>query len=330
MTKNPYYSGPQTDHFDGLRFFLPGTRTDRSRTDLLKWRFEARKRPPWPRWRPGAQTKPDARLDDEALRVTMVGHASMLIQTQGLNVLVDPVWSERASPVRWAGPRRVNAPGVALDDLPPLDLVLVSHNHYDHMDEATLSALLRAHPCRVLTPLGNDAIMRRFRTPVRAEAYDWGAVVPVSPALTVHVEPAQHWSARWLGDARMALWASFVLETPAGRIHLVGDTGYGDGAIFRRLREKHGPMRLALIPIGAYEPRWFMRPQHVDPDESVAVFRDVEAAYALACHWGTFRLTDEGIDDPPARLAAALEREGVPPGRFVVKRPGEWFDVPLT
>jgi L-ascorbate metabolism protein UlaG (beta-lactamase superfamily) len=330
VADNPYYSGPVSDHFDGERFFINRARTDRTRGAMLRWQIEARRtRPEWPKaWPSPFRDRPPARIEGAALRVVPVGHATMLIQTQGLNILVDPVWSERASPLRWIGPRRVNAPGIAFDDLPPLDLILVSHNHYDHMDAATLMRLARERPCRILTPLGNDAILRKFSTPVKAEAYDWGDVVDVAPGVRVHFEPSQHWSARGLSDRRMALWAAFVIETPAGKIYHIGDTGYGDGAIFRALHRKHGPMRLAILPIGAYEPRWFMKDQHVDPEEAVRIFGDVEAAWGLAHHWGTFRLTDEAIDEPPKQLAVALERAGLAPDRFVTRRPGEVFDVP--
>ena len=328
MAKNPYYSGPVTDHFDGTRFYVGGVSTDRGLGALLRWQKGARNRLPWPEAWPSTVDTPPARVEGAALRVSYVGHATMLIQTQGLNILVDPVWSERASPVSFAGPRRVVAPGIALDDLPPLDVVLVSHSHYDHMDSATLMRLIRKRPVRVLTPLGNDTILRGFRTPVPSEAFDWGARVEVAPGVAVHFEPAQHWAARGVGDRRMSLWASFVIETPAGKILHIADTGYGDGAIFRQMRAKHGPMRLAILPIGAYAPRWFMRAQHVDPEESVQIFRDVGAAYGLAHHWGTFRLTDEAIDEPPKRLADALAQTGIAPGRFVTRRPGEVFDVP--
>ena len=330
--KNPYYAGPVTDHFDGTRFFVPGigNRTDKSRGAFLRWQFGKRDKPAWPKSWPSTQTKPDARVNGDGLRVTYVGHATMLIQTQGLNMLVDPVWSDRASPVQWAGPRRVNAPGIALDDLPPLDLILLSHNHYDHMDAATLTILAQKNPCRIVTPLGNNAILRNFRAPLKADAFDWGDSVDIASNVAVHFEPAQHWSARGLNDRRMALWASFVIATPGGKIMHIGDTGYGDGEIFRSIHRKHGPMRLAILPIGAYEPRWFMRDQHVDPDESVRIFQDVDADYALAHHWGTFRLTDEAIDEPPKRLAIALERADIAPGRFVARRPGEMFDVPLA
>ena len=328
MPRNPYYSGPPSDHFDGVRFFLPGGRsTDKSRRDLLRWRFQSRELPAWPSAYPGLpQDKPPPRVHGAALRVAFVGHATFLIQTQGVNLLVDPVWSERASPLRFAGPKRVNPPGIDFDDLPPLDAILLTHNHYDHMDMATLKRLAHQRPCPIVTPLGNDTILARGIAKVDARAYDWGDVARIGP-LAVHLVPAQHWSARGLFDRRMALWCGFVIETAVGKIYVAGDTGYGDGRLFRDIFLKHGAMRLALLPIGAYEPRWFMREQHVDPEESVRMFEDVDAGQALGCHWGTFRLTDEAIDEPPKRLAVALERAGIAPERFRAARPGEVLEI---
>ena len=327
MAKNPYYSGPPSDHFDGTRFFIPKGAPDKTRGDL--WRLMRTPRAPWPK---GVANPPPApvlaRVEGSGLRVTSIGHATLLVQTRGLNLLIDPVWSERASPFALVGPRRASAPGVALADLPRLDAILVTHNHYDHLDLATLSRLRRDNPCRIIAPLGNDAIIRRHDRALAVEAYDWGERVALSSDVVATPVPAFHWSARWLNDRRMALWAGFVLETPDGPVYHIGDTAYPDAAIFRDIPARFGRPRLALIPIGAYEPRWFMRDNHVEPAESVAVFEDCQAHQALAHHWGTFQLTTEPIDDPPRRLAAALAGRGIAPDRFRVQRPGEAFDVP--
>lgn len=325
--KNPYYSGPLSEHFDGLRFIPPGGARDKTRADLLKWQWGARTRPAWPKNFPAPERDtPPARVNGADIRVSYIGHASMLIQTHGINLLVDPVWAERASPFRFAGPRRVNAPGMRFDDLPPLDAILVSHNHYDHMDAATLKLLAIARPCPVLTPLGNDTILRAIDARIDARAFDWGARADIGP-LRIHFEPALHWSARGLNDRRMALWCAFLIETPSANIYHVADTAFGDGAIFHALREKHTRVDLAILPIGAYAPRWFMRAQHVDPDESLAIFQIVGAECALAHHWGTFRLTDEPILEPVEKLAAALARENIAPERFATKRPGQKLTV---
>lgn len=317
--ENPYYQGPESTHFDGLRFHLGPLTRDKSRGDLLAWRFGG-ERAAWPASFPSPhQDHPPQRVEGDAIRVSYVGHASVLIQTHGVNLLIDPVWSERASPFTFAGPRRVNDPGVALEHLPPLDAVLVSHNHYDHLDLATLA---RLGARRILTPLGNDVIIRDTVGPNVAEAHDWGARVPVGPGVFVHFEPAYHWSARGVLDRRMALWCAFVIETPSGAIYHIADTGFGDGAIFHRMREKHGGFKLAILPIGAYAPRWFMRDQHVDPEEAVRIMEICGARRAMAHHWGTFQLTDEPIDEPPQKLAEALARENIAPERFTALRPG--------
>ena len=329
MTTNRYYSGPASDHFDGTRFFVPGVaEPPRGLLDVLRWRLAGGRIA----WAPDVdRVMPDVpppRVAGPALRVAYIGHASTLVQTAGLNLLIDPVFADRASPFRSVGPRRANPPGLALDRLPRLDAILVTHSHYDHMDLATLSQLARTNPCRVVTPLGNDTIMRRHDPAIRAEAYDWGETIALSVDVAATLTPANHWSARGVGDRCMALWASFLIAAPGGAIYAIGDTGYDTGAIFRAVRLASPAIRLALLPIGAYEPRWFMRGQHVDPDESVQIFRDCGAAYALAHHWGTFQLTDEDRTAPPTRLAAARDRAGVAADRFVVKRPGEVFDVP--
>ncbi|MDB5545564.1 MAG: beta-lactamase domain protein [Hyphomicrobiales bacterium] len=326
--RNPYYAGPVSDHFDGVRFFVPGRDVqDKGLTELLKWRW-GEKSAQWPAQVPAAaQDRPPARVDGGGTRVSYVGHASLLIQTHGVNLLVDPVWSERASPVSFAGPKRVNPPGMALDDLPPLDAVLVSHNHYDHLDTAALSWLARNRPAPVLTPLGNDVIMKSADAAIDARAYDWGARVEVGPGVAVHFEPANHWSARGVFDRRMALWCAFVVETPSGPIYHIADTAFHDGSLFRNVRAKHGAFRLAILPIGAYEPRWFMSEQHINPEEAVGIFEIVGARQAMAHHWGTFQLTDEDIHDPPRALKAALQKGGHAEEKFRVFRPGEVFDL---
>ena len=327
-TRNPYYQGPVSDHFNGTRFFAPGHgASDKGLLELLKWQW-TEKPAQWPPHVPAAaQDRPPARVEGADVRISYVGHASVLIQTHGVNLLIDPVWSERASPVSFAGPKRVNPPGVSLADLPPLDAVLVSHNHYDHLDMTTLSWLARNRPAPVLTPLGNDAIMKGADPAIDARAYDWGARVEVARGVFVHFEPAYHWSARGVFDKRMALWCAFVIETPSGPIYHVADTAFAEGTIFRDMRAKHDAFKLAILPIGAYEPRWFMREQHIDPEEAVGIFEIVGARHAMAHHWGTFQLTNEDIHDPPRALSAALEKNAVRPDRFRVFRPGEVFDV---
>ena len=308
MPRNRYYHGPASDHFDGTRFFNPGGETPRGFRDLIRWQREGA-RAPWPKAVAVTPAQPIARVED--LSVTMVGHATLLIQTAGMNLLTDPVWSDRASPSRLAGPKRATAPGIRFEDLPRIDAILLSHNHYDHLDLATLRRLGAQDPL-VVTPLGNEAILRR--TGLRIITADWGDTVELGP-LQVHLEPCHHWSARGIRDRSMALWAAFVVCGPAGKILHIGDTGFDAGRPYRDLPARHGPLRLAILPIGAYEPRWFMAPQHQDPDEALRGFGLSGAAWGIGHHWGTFQLTDEARDAPldaatePGEIGALLPRE---------------------
>jgi len=326
-----YYNGPISDHFDGERFFLPYGMKPRSRRDLFRWYVDRHWRgtkAKWPAWAPSPYAdRPPARVEGAALRISYVGHASFLVQTAGLNLLLDPVWSERASPFGFIGPKRVNDPGIAFADLPPIDAVLVSHGHYDHLDVATLSRLAAVHRPRVITPLGNDVIMRNRDPAIAVEAYDWGDRLEIGAGVSVTLILMQHWSARNLSDRNMSLWASFAIEAPGGPIYFVADSGYGDARHFRAARERHGPLRLAILPIGAYEPRWFMRDQHMNPAESVQAFIDCGAELALGHHYGTFQLTDEAIEAPLNALAEALRAAGIPAKRFRTLRPGQVWEL---
>ena len=231
---------------------------------------------------------------------------------QGLNILTDPIWSERASPFSFVGPRRVRAPGVRFEDLPKIDLVLVSHNHYDHMDLPTLRRLWERDRPLIVTSLGNDTILRgrRRRGGRRATG---AAASRVRPGVEVIVERNHHWGSRWGTDRNRALWSAFTVRTPAGNIFFAGDTGWGGGA-WAREAARHGPFRLAIIPIGAYEPRDVMQNSHVDPEEAMRIFEVLNPARALGVHWGTFQLTFEAIDDPPRALAALARRARPRPG----------------
>lgn len=326
-----YYRGPVSDHFDGVRFFDPQGAPTRSRRDLLRWFVDRRWRATkakWPVWAPSPYVnRPPARLEGAAWRISYVGHASFLIQTAGLNILLDPVWSKRASPSRFVGPKRVNEPGIPFADLPPIDVVLVSHGHYDHLDTRTLSRIAAAHRARVITPLGNETIMRTYDPAIAAEAYDWDDRIDIGGGIAVTLVAARHWSARNLSDRNMALWTSFVIETPGGSIYFVADSGYGDGHYFRSARERYGPLKLAILPIGAYEPRWFMGDHHMNPAEAVQALIDCGAEIALAHHHGTFQLTDESIDAPFLALTEALNMAGISPERFAALRPGQVWQL---
>lgn len=328
-----YYRGPVSDHFDGQRFFNPGhddtvaPPTGNSRGGFL-WRYITNrdKRPEWPKQVPVTPGKPPARVEGEAMTVTWVGHASVLVQTQGLNILTDPVWSENAGPFG-LGPKRVTEPGVRFDDLPRIDLVLVSHNHYDHMDLATLKRLWERDKPLIVTSLGNDAVIGEAGVP--AEALDWGGRVTVKPGVDVVVTRSHHWSSRWFTDRNRALWSGFAVTMPGGNLFYSGDTGAGDLRWVDEARAL-GPIRLALLPIGAFRfvPGQMAIGSHIGPVDAVEIFERLGAARAIPVHWGTFRLSYEAYDTPPRLLDATMKCAGLDPQRFAPVTIGAPVSVP--
>ena len=324
---NQYYNGPVSDHFDGTAFFNPNGTPPGGFTDFLRWQFNGQKQK-WPDEFPSpfATAKPAARVADGGITVTYVGHASFLFQTGGKNILVDPVWSDRTSPVSFAGPKRVNAPGITFEDLPPIDLVIITHNHYDHLDMATLARLVAVHDPLIIAPLGNDFIIKSAIAAARLHPMDWGDNLAID-TIKIHCEPCHHWSARGSSDRSHALWAAFVIEGPAGRIYHIGDTGFHSGTFYRDAKTKFGAFKIACLPIGAYEPRWFMQGQHQNPDEAVRGFELLGAEFALGHHWGTVQLTDEAVEAPQIALSAALSKVGIANERFLALRAGQTISV---
>lgn len=323
---NSYYHGPVTDHFDGEKFFNPWDPMQGRFIEFLKWRLSS-DRAPWPDSVPVTPVRPPQRVEGDDLRVTCVGHATLLLQTGGLNILTDPIWSDRASPFSFAGPSRVAQPGVRFEDLPPIDLVLVSHNHYDHLDLPTLKRLHETFKPLVVTPLGNDAIIRDAVPDMRLQALDWRQGVDIAPGVRVSVEPMQHWSARSLFDRMEALWGAFVIDAPGGPVYFLADAGYAKD-LSEEVLAKYGRPRLSIIPVGAYEPRWFMAYNHMNPDEAVQTFLDLGGRHAVGTQYEVFAMADEGYDDPRRDHGAALKRHGVDPSRFLLPKVGGWFMLP--
>jgi L-ascorbate metabolism protein UlaG (beta-lactamase superfamily) len=321
-----YYSGPVSDHYDGHRFFNPGTR-EPARLDPRRLfnRWLAAERPVWPESVPVQPSVPPRTVAGEEMRVTWIGHSTVLVQVAGLNILTDPIWSERASPFSFMGPKRVRAPGVRFEDLPHIDVILVSHNHYDHLDLPTLKRLWDRDRPLIVTSLGNDAILRGDG--IDSVARDWGGRVPLRGGGEVVVLRNHHWGSRWGSDRNRALWSAFAVRTPHGNLFFGGDTGWGDGAWVAEAA-RAGPYRLAIIPIGAYLPRDMMANSHVGPEEALRIFRTLNPVMALAVHWGTFQLAFETIDGPPNALRGLERGQGLPPGRFIATEVGRPFSVP--
>ena len=304
-----------TDHFDGRRFFNP-TGANGQPFRMVP-RLLLTPQTPWPAEVPVEPRRPPAPGPGQVV-VTFIGHATFLLQSVAGNVLIDPVYYRRAGPLPFVGPRRVRAPGVRFGDLPPISLVLLSHNHYDHCDLGTLRRINQRFRPRFVTPLGNGRLLRSAGIR-EVEELDWWETR--NSRLPVTVTPSQHFSARGPFDRNRALWGGFLIEIGGLRILHAGDSGYGPH--FREIPARLAPIDLALLPIGAYEPRWFMKDIHMDPAEAVQAHLDLAAGRSIAMHYGTFQLTPEGIDEPVRELEKALRERGVAAERFSAVDVGE-------
>jgi L-ascorbate metabolism protein UlaG (beta-lactamase superfamily) len=329
-------SAPLNDHFDGRRFHNPRRRT-RGFADFVRW-MRSRQPAPWPKWMENSPgLAPPARVpreDDpvDALRLTFVGHMTFLLQWRGLNILTDPIWSERASPVQFAGPRRVCAPGIRFEELPKIDIVLLSHDHYDHMDRLTIQRLWKVHRPRFYTPLGNARRLRGFGLRGLGVSdvveMDWWQESQHESGVRVVCIPAQHFSGRAPWDRDATLWCGFALLPKAGKvegeaIYFAGDTGFGTH--FTQVAKRFPRPRLALLPIGAFRPEWFMGEVHCSPADAVEAHRILQPRLSVATHYGTFPLADDGFAEPLAELNSALLRlEPEVAARFMALAEGGW------
>ena len=314
---------PLSDHFDGEHFFNPGASQARGVGAVLRWQL-GRDKARWPAHIANPPFPPpgDAVPPGHA-SLTFIGHSTFLIRVPGpqgvTTILTDPIFSERCSPVQWMGPRRVRAPGLALDALPPIDAVLVSHNHYDHMDLPSLRALHRRLRPQFITTLGNAAALKDAGVPNAVEL-DWWDAADVGP-VRVTATPARHFAARGVHDRNRTLWAGFMLETDGRTLLFAGDSGAG--AHWTAIRDRLGPPGVALLPIGAYLPRSIMQPVHMNPAEAVQARADLGARHAVGMHFGTFQLTDEAVDAPLQALEQARADAGLAAQDFDVLGFGE-------
>jgi L-ascorbate metabolism protein UlaG (beta-lactamase superfamily) len=308
-------------HFDGKRFFNPNAASARGFLDALRWKLTSRPEPSARFVSDVEESKPPSCVEGNQLRVTLINHSTVLLQSSGLHILTDPIWSERASPLAVAGPRRRRKPGVRWEDLPRIDAVLLSHNHYDHLDLATLRRLADRGRSHFIVPAGVARLLRsRNIGPV--EELDWGESLPLSQTV-IHSVPALHFSARGIFDRNLTLWCGYVIEAAGGIVYSAGDTGFGSH--FAGIRERFGPPRLALLPIGAYEPRWFMSPVHMAPEEAIRAHEILAARTSIAIHHGTFQLGDEGIDTPKRSLIACARDD-----TFLVLDNGQSVTLPFS
>jgi L-ascorbate metabolism protein UlaG (beta-lactamase superfamily) len=306
-------------HFDGKRFYNPDAPQAAGLLDALRWKLTSRPERS-PRFISDVeQSVPPRSVEGSGLRTTFVNHSTVLLQQRGSNILTDPIWSERASPLSWAGPRRRRKPGVSWENLPRIDTVLLSHNHYDHLDLQALRRLAARGDSTFIVPAGVARLLRSENIgPVHE--LDWEESYSL-PSFTIHCVPALHFSSRGIYDRNKTLWCGYMIESQERLVYFAGDTAFGPH--FAQLREKFGSPRLALLPIGAYEPRWFMSPVHMDPEEAVRAHHILAAQTSVAIHHGTFQLADEGLDAPQNKLTACMQHES-----FVILKNGQSLDIP--
>lgn len=300
---SPKAEAKPSDHFDGERFHHPWPFADMKMFDLVNWSF-SRERGPWQDAPSAPGTIPAKRVSDTQAVFTNVGHATWLIQLEEFNLLTDPIWAERAAPFAFAEPKRHAAPGLRLEELPPIDVVLISHNHYDHLNVPTLLALEAAHHPLFITGVGNGWVLRNAGLSKVVEL-EWWEQRALPQGLLVTFVPAQHFSQRGFGDRNRTLWGGFVVKGHSEGIYFAGDTGYGPH--FKMIAKRLGPPSVALLPIGAFKPRWLMRQMHLSPSDALSALRDLQAEETLVMHYGVFELADDGQHDALDELASTLK-----------------------
>jgi L-ascorbate metabolism protein UlaG (beta-lactamase superfamily) len=298
----PNYRGPRTDHFDGRHFFNEEPFEEQQPSELVRWQL-SRHRGRWPDSAAIAAPAPPRRVGGGVLRVTMVNHATVLLQMDSLNILTDPVWSRSVGIEGQLGVRRHRPPGIAFDSLPPIDVVLLSHDHYDHMDIPSLLRLQRRYHPRIITGLGNPAYLASQGVQ-GAEQLDWWQSATLKAGVRVTAVPARHWSGRSLTDRYERLWEGFVIEGARDTVYFAGDTGWG--RLYRELHARWSRFTLALLPVSPFRPRWYMARKHLSPDDAVRAAIATRSAMVIPIHWGTFELGDDGESEAVDTLRAAV------------------------
>lgn len=315
----PAYRGPVSDHFDGKKFINPGGVQPAGFKELFKW-MRNREKGEWSEIKDAAYgAAPAERIEGDSLVVTFINHSTFLVQTMGLNILTDPIWSEYASPVPFGGPRRMRPPGIRFEDLPEIDIILLTHNHYDHLDIKTMKKLADRFSPQIFTTLGVGLYLGKKGIGNVTEM-DWWDEAELAGGLRLLCTPAQHFSGRGTFDRDRTLWAGFALMSEKGNIYYSGDTGFGE--FFHEIARRIAPVRLAFLPIGAYKPAWFMAPIHTSPADAVKVHQILNSPQSIGMHFGTFPLADDGMADPENDLQLALDKEAIPREDFIVPMEG--------
>lgn len=320
----PKHTGPATEHFTGEVFLNPGNAKAKGFGDVLQWMLK-RKQGPWVEDTLSQPGPKPADVVTEGAKITFVNHSTFLIQTRGANILTDPIWSERTSPFSWAGPKRIRRPGLRFEDLPRIDLVLISHNHYDHLDIQTLRGLKERDNPQVVSPLGVSALLKENGIHSVSELDWWQSLVV--KGVEVAAVPAQHFSGRGLFDRDATLWCGYTLKLDSGFLYFAGDTGYNDQT-FKEIGARFAPIEVALVPIGAYKPEWFMSPIHCSPAEALQIHDDLQSKVSIGIHFGTFPLADDGQHEPVEELQRAIREKGMSADVFRVLKEGIPFDWP--
>ncbi|MFY7992143.1 MAG: MBL fold metallo-hydrolase [Bacteriovoracaceae bacterium] len=309
---------PLSDHYDGETFSNLTPTDHKSIFTVLKWKLTTDAKA-WPEKIENKDYELSELGPNDPFIITWVNHASFLIRFHGLTILTDPIYAERASPLSFAGPKRVREPGIVWEKMPKVDVVLISHNHYDHLDLETIKRLNEKFSPVFVVPLGDKDLLESIGVK-NIEEKDWWEEIRFEDKKITFL-PSQHWSARGLFDKSKSLWGSYMIDNGQQRIYFAGDTGYGKH--FKLIKEKYGSPDIALLPIGAYEPRWFMKDHHMNPEDAVLAHRDLGAKKSVGMHFGTFQLTDEWIDAPVKDLELARQKYELKPNDFVVLDVGE-------
>ncbi len=317
------YKGVVSDHYDGTKFF--NHEADLSEKDHMKWLMNMES-VEWPEWIDDpAQPPPVDSVKNGELRVTYINHATVLIQTGGVNILTDPIWSKKAGPLSWLGAKRVRSPGVKIEDLPDIDIILISHDHYDHLDFPTIEKILEKNSPVILTGLGVNERLK-CTGEEKIIGLDWWQDYNFSKNIKITFVPARHNSGRGIFDKNKTLWGGFVIESLSGKILFMGDTGYGE--FFKDIKNKFSDFRLAILPIGSYEARWFMKYNHMNPEDSVKVHELLNVKQSMGIHFSTFNEhPEQTIDAHEIDLKAALEKYSVPESEFLILKFGEGKNI---